>query len=87
MEVYHCERPPSSGRYRFPMYNGECRVQTMPALVKACKKVVGAWAMGAPPLVYPEEAGAPIGGPGYFPFVMLEVHYNNPAEKSGKLAI
>ena len=26
----------------------------------------------------PNEAGIPIGGPGFSRYVMLEVHYNNP---------
>lgn len=42
-----------------------------------------AWAMGAPPFVYPEEAGLPIGGPKSNKYVMLEVHYNNPELKDG----
>jgi len=35
------------------------------------------------PLSYPEEAGAAIGGPSFNRYVMLEVHYNNPAHKKG----
>jgi len=30
-----------------------------------------------------QEAGLPIGGSGYNPYVMLEVHYNNPEKRSG----
>ena len=30
-------------------------------------------------LIHLQEAGLPIGGPDFNPFVMLEVHYNNPA--------
>lgn len=41
--------------------------------------------MGAPPFAYPDEAGLPIGGPKSNKYVMLEVHYNNPALKDGKL--
>ena len=32
-----------------------------------------------------QEAGLPVGGPDFNPFVMLEVHYNNPGLISGKV--
>lgn len=31
-----------------------------------------------------QEAGLPIGGIDFNPFVMLEVHYNNPTLRGGK---
>ena len=34
--------------------------------------------MGARTFVYPKETGLPIGGREYNPYVMLEIHYNNP---------
>lgn len=40
--------------------------------------------MGAPPFVYPKEAGLPFGGPAANKYVMLEVHYNNPEMLDGK---
>lgn len=39
--------------------------------------------MGADAFVYPEEAGLSIGGPDFNPYVMLEVHYNNPELHQG----
>lgn len=41
--------------------------------------------MGADAFVYPEEVGLSVGGEGFNPFVMLEVHYNNPDLESGKI--
>jgi len=34
-------------------------------------------------MVYPKEAGLPFGGPGFFPYVRLEIHYNNPKKREG----
>jgi dopamine beta-monooxygenase len=45
--------------------------------------VIGAWAMGAPPLTYPPEAGYPIGGKDFSSYVMIEIHYNNPDRVAG----
>jgi hypothetical protein len=30
-----------------------------------------------------QEAGLPIGGPDFNPYVMLEIHYNNPERRTG----
>ncbi|XP_063221967.1 tyramine beta-hydroxylase [Bacillus rossius redtenbacheri] len=79
MEVFHCEAPPSEV---VPEYRGPCFAPSRPAATQVCKRVLAAWAMGAPPFVYPEEAGLPIGGPDFNPYVMLEIHYNNPEKKS-----
>ncbi|KAF0308702.1 Dopamine beta-hydroxylase [Amphibalanus amphitrite] len=80
MEVFHCEAPVAQ---RIPRYEGPCHAPDRPPAVDQCKRVLAAWAMGADPLVYPEEAGLPIGGPDFNPYVMLEVHYNNPNLKKG----
>ena len=32
------------------------------------------WVQG---LSYPIEAGIPIGGPDFYPFIVIEIHYNN----------
>ncbi|XP_043230467.1 dopamine beta-hydroxylase-like isoform X1 [Amphibalanus amphitrite] len=80
MEVFHCEAPVAQ---RIPRYEGPCHAPDRPPAVDQCKRVLAAWAMGADPLVYPEEAGLPIGGPDFNPYVMLEVHYNNPNLKRG----
>lgn len=41
--------------------------------------------MGADPFVYPEEVGLPFGGENFNPYVVLEVHYNNPESLSGRI--
>lgn len=41
--------------------------------------------MGADAFYYPEETGLPIGGNDFNPYVMLEVHYNNPELQAGKI--
>ncbi|KAF4520141.1 hypothetical protein B566_EDAN008959 [Ephemera danica] len=69
MELFHCELPVSQ---EVPLYQGPCRDPGRPPTIDACKRVFSAWAMGASPFDYPEEAGLPIGGPDYNPYVMLE---------------
>jgi len=32
--------------------------------------------------VYPDEAGMPIGGEGFVPYLMVEIHYNNVEGRS-----
>lgn len=39
--------------------------------------------MGADAFVYPEETGLSIGGADFNPYIMLEVHYNNPELQQG----
>ena len=41
--------------------------------------------MGAEPMVYPEEAGLPFGGDDFYPYLMLEIHYNNELQQSGEM--
>nr|CAD7435261.1 unnamed protein product [Timema monikensis] len=79
MEVFHCVAPPEQN---IPEYKGPCFAPQRPETTQVCKRVLAAWAMGAPPFVYPEEAGLPIGGPDFNSYVMLEIHYNNPEKKS-----
>nr|CAG4643081.1 EOG090X0318 [Ilyocryptus agilis] len=76
MEVFHCEAPRDE---IMPEYRGPCTDPSRPEPTRVCKRVLAAWAYGAGPFVYPPEAGLPIGGPDFNPYVMLEVHYNNPA--------
>ncbi|KAL1516807.1 hypothetical protein ABEB36_000660 [Hypothenemus hampei] len=80
MEVFHCET--EAGR-EIPLYDGDCFDKQRPESTRVCKRVLAAWAMGAQPFTYPEEAGLPIGGETFNPFIMLEVHYNNPELKAG----
>nr|CAD7578455.1 unnamed protein product [Timema californicum] len=79
MEVFHCVAPPDQN---IPEYKGPCFAPQRPETTQVCKRVLAAWAMGAPPFVYPEEAGLPIGGPDFNSYVMLEIHYNNPEKRS-----
>ncbi|XP_002133496.2 tyramine beta-hydroxylase [Drosophila pseudoobscura] len=78
MEVFHCE---GGEHEEMPLYNGDCT--NLPAKAKVCSKVMALWAMGASTFTYPPEAGLPIGGPGYNPYVRLEVHFNNPEKQAG----
>ncbi|PSN45176.1 Dopamine beta-hydroxylase [Blattella germanica] len=70
MEVFHCEAP---AQEQMPHYEGSCFSPERPEATQVCKKVLAAWAMGALPFTYPEEAGLPIGGPGYNLHIMLEL--------------
>ncbi|KAB0792293.1 hypothetical protein PPYR_14252 [Photinus pyralis] len=79
MEVFHCIAPPEE---EIDLYSGSCFAPERPKSTQVCKRVIAAWAMGATPFVYPEEAGLPFGGPTFNPYIMLEIHYNNP-EKRG----
>ncbi|EDX17374.1 Tbh [Drosophila simulans] len=78
MEVFHCE---AGEHEEIPLYNGDC--EQLPPRAKICSKVMVLWAMGAGTFTYPPEAGLPIGGPGFNPYVRLEVHFNNPEKQSG----
>ncbi|KAF5288049.1 hypothetical protein FQR65_LT12099 [Abscondita terminalis] len=79
MEVFHCVAPPEEV---IPLYRGSCFASDRPEATQVCKRVVAAWAMGAKPFTYPEEAGLPFGGDDFNPYIMLEVHYNNPDLKN-----
>ncbi|XP_064458103.1 dopamine beta-hydroxylase-like isoform X2 [Ornithodoros turicata] len=78
MELFHCEVPVGED---LPEWNDNCYHPKKPKILENCKRVIAAWAMGAPPLAYPEEAGLPVGGSDYSLYAMLEVHYNNPEER------
>ncbi|XP_050394406.1 dopamine beta-hydroxylase [Patella vulgata] len=81
IEVFHCV-----GRKHVHPYSGpkvpEGKMDPTSDLA-SCRNVIGAWAMGAEPIIYPEEAGSPIGGEGFSPFILLEVHYHNPHLRTG----
>lgn len=79
MEVFRCMAPANE---EIPIYIGSCFDPERPKKTQVCKRVLAAWAMGANPFAYPEEAGLPIGGPNFNHYIMLEVHYNNPELKS-----
>nr|BAT68975.1 tyramine beta-hydroxylase [Ambigolimax valentianus] len=82
MEVFHCEVDDVDN---LPYYSGPGQSEGMPEGLGVCRKVIGAWAMGAKAMVYPDEAGVPIGGPSYSRAALLEVHYNNPQRKPGRV--
>ncbi|XP_017113449.1 tyramine beta-hydroxylase [Drosophila elegans] len=78
MEVFHCE---AGELDEIPLYNGDC--EQLPPRAKVCSKVMVLWAMGAGTFTYPPEAGLPVGGTGFNPYVRLEVHFNNPEKQAG----
>ena len=45
MEVFHCEVPPGVAP---PSYDAPCDSENKPQELDVCRKVIGAWAMGAP---------------------------------------
>uniref|UniRef100_A0A6P7GAW1 Tyramine beta-hydroxylase n=1 Tax=Diabrotica virgifera virgifera TaxID=50390 RepID=A0A6P7GAW1_DIAVI len=80
MEVFHCQAGASE---EIPLYDGNCFAEDRPPKTQVCKKVLAAWAMGATPFTYPKEASLALGGENFNPYIMLEVHYNNPDLKAG----
>ncbi|XP_004530932.1 tyramine beta-hydroxylase [Ceratitis capitata] len=80
LEVFHCE---TDAEVEIPLYNGDC--EKMPLEAKVCSKVISLWAMGASTFTYPPETGLPVGGKDYNPYVRLEVHFNNPELKEGRI--
>lgn len=78
MEVFHCEAPVD---VEIPLYSGDCT--NLPPAAEVCKRVISLWAMGASAFTYPPEAGLPIGGKDYNPYIRIEVHFNNPERLAG----
>ncbi|XP_003795019.1 dopamine beta-hydroxylase [Otolemur garnettii] len=79
MEVFQC----TDEVHSFPSYSGPCDSKMKPDRLNYCRHVLAAWALGAKPFYYPEEAGVPFGGPGSSRFLRLEVHYHNPRKMQG----
>ncbi len=75
MELFHCNVDPDR---KIPAYNDVCTSEQKPMGLTPCRRVIGAWAFGAANFTYPKEAGGFIGGPKTSPFLVLEVHFNNP---------
>ncbi len=44
--------------------------------------MVAAWAMGAGIFIYPDNVGGVIGGAAYSPYLVLEIHFDNPGHRS-----
>ncbi|OQV12655.1 Dopamine beta-hydroxylase [Hypsibius exemplaris] len=82
IEVFHCLAPAGVRLYK---WEGDCDADGAPEQINHCKRVIGAWAMGSPPLTYPEEAGYPLGGKDFSPYIRIEMHYNNPAVTAGRV--
>uniref|UniRef100_A0AC35TVU4 DOMON domain-containing protein n=1 Tax=Rhabditophanes sp. KR3021 TaxID=114890 RepID=A0AC35TVU4_9BILA len=80
MEVFTCIGSTPDSKLD---YEGSCTSRKRPIESRKCSKVIGAWALGAAPLEYPEEAGAVFGGPNFPSYIMVEIHYNNEAESQG----
>lgn len=78
MMLFHC---PSGDQQAF---EGNCNDPAKPPQAKACSKVIGAISMGEGPTRYPAEVGLPIGGADYNPWVMVELHWNNPPRTAGQ---
>ncbi|KFB41858.1 AGAP010485-PA-like protein [Anopheles sinensis] len=79
MEVFQCT---TDEHVDIPVYDGNC--SDMPAVGRLCSKVMALWAMGAGTFTYPPQAGLPIGGPNFNPYIRLEVHFNNPHLEAGR---
>lgn len=75
MELFHCFFSP---RDDMKNYDGPCKSEEKPAGLTQCRKVIAAWAMGAGRFVYPDEVGGVIGGENFSPYVVLEIHFDNP---------
>ncbi|CAF2479061.1 unnamed protein product [Rotaria sp. Silwood2] len=80
MELFHCD---VSYNTSIPAFNGICTSEQKPMGLTPCRRVIGAWALGATNFTYPDEAGGLIGGPTTSPYLVLEVHFNNPYFKKG----
>ncbi|CAI8042462.1 DBH-like monooxygenase protein 1 homolog, partial [Geodia barretti] len=63
---------------------GECE-DGVPEAVSACRSgiLVAAWAVGGEVFVYPDNVAYPFGGEGFTQYVLMELHYDNPAMISG----
>jgi hypothetical protein len=62
-------------------YLGECSGSNMPPILSACRTsaLVAGWAVGQPPVYFPEEAGLPISTAStHARYVLMELHYDNP---------
>lgn len=44
MELFHCE---VDAKQELPDWNDSCFEPSMPEILKSCKRVIAAWAMGA----------------------------------------
>ncbi|CAF4643959.1 unnamed protein product [Rotaria sp. Silwood1] len=75
MELFHCD---VSNETDIPVFNGKCTSEQKPMGLIQCRRVIGAWALGATNFTYPHDAGGLIGESKRSRYVVLEVHFNNP---------
>ncbi|MEJ1286814.1 hypothetical protein NN561_017825 [Cricetulus griseus] len=64
-------------------YGHECYHPNMPDAFLTCETVIFAWAIGGEGFTYPPHVGLSLGMPLDPHYVLLEVHYDNPAHKKG----
>lgn len=80
MELFHCDVKPD---VEIPEYDHMCTSEQKPMGLTPCRRVIGAWALGAENFTYPDETGSFIGGQDSSAYLVLEVHFNNPYLKKG----
>ncbi|XP_051022597.1 dopamine beta-hydroxylase [Acomys russatus] len=80
MEVFQC----ADEFKTIPKFSGPCDSNMKPERLNYCRHVLAAWALGAKPFYYPEEAGVAFGGLGSSRYLRLEVHYHNPGKVQGR---
>ncbi|PAV57052.1 hypothetical protein WR25_26119 [Diploscapter pachys] len=79
MEIYQCMTDDQEE------FSGNCNSKEKPKQSKSCSHVMAAWAMGEDDIIYPPEAGFPLGGLDGRQYIMVEIHYNNPTLISGHI--
>ncbi|XP_071963972.1 DBH-like monooxygenase protein 1 homolog [Antedon mediterranea] len=57
----------------------DCDSEIMPPDMSECLTIIYAWAIGAKSFEFPEHVGLPLGGEDGPTFLMIEMHYDNPA--------
>lgn len=72
MEVFHCVGPVGD---EIPLYVGNCFAEERPQKTQVCKRVLAAWAMGAPAFTYPEVGKASYKTCRYLHFLRLSITF------------
>jgi len=60
----------------------DCFIDSSTAMLRNCQKSLGGWAIGGEPFVYPSNMARKFFDPS-MPYIMMQVHYNNPNMTSG----
>ncbi|XP_076872509.1 DBH-like monooxygenase protein 1 homolog [Brachyhypopomus gauderio] len=82
MLLYQCSSELSDGELHA---SHECFHPNMPDSFLTCETVIFAWAIGGDGYTYPPHVGMSIGTAADPVYVLLEVHYDNPALHTGLL--